>query len=333
MAQTKLNNIDTDRGQHPGGGRRAVPKKRSCGESFKTTEEERCYDHFGIEERKKTRKNTSWDTFMGSFSQLQLQEDGVGCELYSFNKEIEQKICFDKHSTEKWSCTTKTMRSILVDWLVLVHHAHSFSVSSLFLAVSILDRYYAATGELPQRNSFQAHGIACLLLATKYHESRPLRIQECVTYTAGSCTAEQVLKVESKILSTIGFRLAVPTVHTFVQIFLSTSSLVPDAQNLTAYISEMCLYEAELLKFAPSLVALSAIFLALSPVGASESERKQTAWEETGKCSNYRMDDFEKCMAAIKGQLKSTIYTRSHRKLEAVDRKYPSARAKLNLAD
>mmetsp|Transcript_25456 Transcript_25456/g.38300 ORF Transcript_25456/g.38300 Transcript_25456/m.38300 type:complete len:298 (-) Transcript_25456:361-1254(-) len=257
-----------------------------------------------------------------------LSEDDVACDLYSYNSDIEKTMSFQSYGNSKGG-SFKTMRSILVDWLVSVHFAHGFSANSLFLAVSILDRYCAA-GETPCRKTLQLYGIASLLLATKYHERNPLRPRDCATYTAGCYTVEQILVAESEILSAIGFRLSVPTVHTFVHIFLSSLKVNQEIRNSTEYIAEKCLYEMELVAFPPSLVAFSAMLIALS-CNLHGRQILQQAWGCLHARVNYTEDDSTACKAVIKKQLKATIFTRSKRKLEAVDQKYTTV-AKMDLA-
>ncbi|KAF8393309.1 hypothetical protein HHK36_021550 [Tetracentron sinense] len=77
----------------------------------------------------------------------------------------------------------------------------------------------------------------------------------------------QVLKMESQVLNYLGFQLSAPTTKTFLRRFLraaQTSYKVPspELEFLTNYLAELTLVEYGFLKFLPSVIAASAVFLA-----------------------------------------------------------------------
>jgi hypothetical protein len=60
------------------------------------------------------------------------------------------------------------MRAILVDWLVEVHRMFKLLPETLFLCVSIIDRYLSM--KQVNRDMLQLVGITCMLIASKYEE-------------------------------------------------------------------------------------------------------------------------------------------------------------------
>lgn len=60
------------------------------------------------------------------------------------------------------------MRSILVDWLIEVHHKFELTPETLYLTVNIVDRFLSV--KLVPRRELQLVGISSMLLASKYEE-------------------------------------------------------------------------------------------------------------------------------------------------------------------
>ena len=58
---------------------------------------------------------------------------------------------------------TAKMRSILVNWIVLIHYKHHLEPETLHLAVNIMDRYLAEN-EIT-KDKLQLLGATCLLIA------------------------------------------------------------------------------------------------------------------------------------------------------------------------
>lgn len=63
------------------------------------------------------------------------------------------------------------MRGILIDWLVDVHQKYKMVPETLFMAVSIIDRYLEKTQVV--RYKLQLVGVAALFIASKYEEIYP----------------------------------------------------------------------------------------------------------------------------------------------------------------
>lgn len=68
------------------------------------------------------------------------------------------------------------MRAILIDWLIDVHLKYKLVPETLFVAVSIIDRYLEKTHIL--RSKLQLVGITALFIACKYEEIYPPNLQD-----------------------------------------------------------------------------------------------------------------------------------------------------------
>ena len=60
------------------------------------------------------------------------------------------------------------MRSILVDWLIEVHHKFELMPETLYLTINIIDRFLSV--KTVPRRELQLVGISAMLIASKYEE-------------------------------------------------------------------------------------------------------------------------------------------------------------------
>ena len=90
------------------------------------------------------------------------------------------------------------MRAILIDWLWEVHSKWRLAPESMFLTVSIVDRYLAL--RVTTRPLLQLVGITALLLATKHEELWSPDVEQIVRITDNAYTQGQVLRTEAQIL-------------------------------------------------------------------------------------------------------------------------------------
>jgi hypothetical protein len=152
-------------------------------------------------------------------------------------------------------------RSILVDWLVEIHYKHLFDDSSLWLAITILDRYLQ-TEDVPL-SKLQLVGIASLHIATKFEEINPPKVADCVEYTDNSYTAQAVLEMEANILNKISYQISGPTGFHFISYYLSLIDC-DDTMKFTAlFYAERSLQEQHYWAVLPSHFTAAAVMAAL----------------------------------------------------------------------
>merc|ERR1740121_2633679 len=151
------------------------------------------------------------------------------------------------------------MRSILVDWLIEVHLKYKLRPETLFLTVSIIDRYLEKQNVT--RRTLQLVGVASMLVAAKYEEIYPPEVKEFVYITDNAYSKEEVLKMEMTILVTLEFVLCAPTVGHFLDRYQRLNCCDDKNQHLTQYLLELALVDQKMLRYSPSHVAAAAILL------------------------------------------------------------------------
>ncbi|KAE8716435.1 Cyclin-A2-1 [Hibiscus syriacus] len=159
---------------------------------------------------------------------------------------------------------TRSMRGILVDWLVEVSEEYKLVPDTLYLTVHLID-WFLSSNYIERR--LQLLGITCMLIASKYEEICAPREEEFCFITDNTYTKEEVLKMETRVVKYFGFQIYAPTAKTFLRRFLraaqaSYKSPSMEMEYLANYLAELTLIEYDFLSLAPSMLAASAVFLA-----------------------------------------------------------------------
>jgi hypothetical protein len=191
-------------------------------------------------------------------------------EIYDY---LQKRECLNGPSTEYMNIQPDLnykMRAILVDWLVSVHLKFKLVPETLFLSVNILDRYLSLRSI--KRQDLQLVGISAMLIASKYEEIYPPELKDFVYLTDKAYDKDQVRRMECEILSVLEFQVTIPSTWRFLERYARISELDEISLCLAKYMIELPLLEYAMLKYAPSLIAASAVFLAMKIF------RKEPAW-------------------------------------------------------
>uniref|UniRef100_A0A7N0TU70 Cyclin N-terminal domain-containing protein n=1 Tax=Kalanchoe fedtschenkoi TaxID=63787 RepID=A0A7N0TU70_KALFE len=188
------------------------------------------------------------------------------CDIYKHLRAVETKkrpsIDFMEKVQED---INSSMRSILIDWLVEVAEEYRLVSDTLYLTVNYIDRYLS--GNPMNRQRLQLLGVACMMIAAKYEEICAPQVEEFCYITDNTYFREEVLQMESSVLNFLKFEMTAPTVKCFMRRFVRAAQGINEVPSLQLecmanYIAELSLLEYNMLRYAPSLVAASSIFLA-----------------------------------------------------------------------
>ncbi|KAL3621102.1 hypothetical protein CASFOL_036014 [Castilleja foliolosa] len=190
------------------------------------------------------------------------------------------------------------MRSILVDWLVEVAEEYKLVSDTLYLTVNYIDRYLSAHKLV--RNKLQLLGVSCMLVASKYEEISPPHIEDFCYITDNTYTKDEVVHMERDVLKFIEFEMSNPTTKTFLRIFsraAQENSLFSNArfEFLCYYIAELSLTDYGCVRYIPSLVAASAIFLARLMMQPKSRPWTQALQKHTG----YKPYELKQCVLRL----------------------------------
>ncbi|KAL2318484.1 hypothetical protein Fmac_032360 [Flemingia macrophylla] len=190
------------------------------------------------------------------------------------------------------------MRGVLVDWLVEVAEEYKLVSDTLYLCVAYIDRFLSLNALSRQR--LQLLGVAAMLVASKYEEIKPPEVEEFCYITDNTYSKEEVVNMEADILKALKFELGGPTVKTFLRRFSRVGQEGVDTSDLhfeflSCYLAELSLLDYNCVKFLPSFVAASVVFLArfiLRP--------KTHPWNsELHQLTKYKPADLKECVQNV----------------------------------
>lgn len=151
------------------------------------------------------------------------------------------------------------MRDILADWLVDVHKKYKLRPETLFLTISLVDRYLEK--RITQRRHLQLVGVTALLIASKFEEIYPPEIKDFVYITDKAYTREDVIRMEVSMLNTLDFKVCRPTAVQFLDRYTTVNGCAEAHRDLAQYLLELTLTDYKMVKYSPSHLAAASILL------------------------------------------------------------------------
>ena len=178
-------------------------------------------------------------------------------EDYYFNK---KKYINPLYLENEDSELTPEMRTIAVDWLVLIHYKiFKFSENTLFLAIQIFDRYLSKVDLNTEQTELLLY--TSFMLASKHNEIDYVNMQETLKLSQDKFNKEQIIKMESEILIMLDFEILAPTMCEFFVLFASFLNLNKLKINQGLYILNIILVDFHMLKYPNFMLAFSVIKL------------------------------------------------------------------------
>ena len=158
---------------------------------------------------------------------------------------------------------------------------------TLYLTVVLIDRYLEK--KQVRRSKLQLVGVAALLLSAKYEEIYPPELRDLVYITDRAYNKQEILEMESEIAITLDYQLTIPTVHSFLCRYLKAAHADRTMVQLACYLAERTLQEYGMVRFLPSVVAATAVYV-------SRKSLKRHPWSPTlVKYTNYDEADMAAC--------------------------------------
>lgn len=216
-------------------------------------------------------------------------------DIFSVTQKIEGLHGATPGYMERQVHVNSKMRGILVDWLVSVQQKYKLKAETLFLAVSVLDRYLEQ--KATARRHLQLAGVTSLLIAAKFEEMYPPQVADLVHVTDKAYSRADILQMEVSILTALDFKICSPTSMLFLERYQSVNGCNEAHKYLAQYLVELSLPDYNMLKYGASCRAASAVFL------SNKLLRHQPAWKAAAvKVSHYNeamLKDCAKEMCAL----------------------------------
>lgn len=173
-------------------------------------------------------------------------------------------------------------RAILFNWLVEVCDEYRLDTETLFICTNIIDRFLSKMSITT--TNFQLLGAAAMFIATKYEEIISPTLNEFVEMTDHSCTGQQICQMEQEILTTLNFRISLPSISFFVRQIFAYNKFPKKVYHLADYLCHLSLLaDQPFLEYYPSEIALAAVILAAHQLDAAAniSPQLKEAYDES----------------------------------------------------
>jgi len=228
-----------------------------------------------------------------------------------YNLMIKEKDRVDPRYLNSQVDINEKTRAILVDWLVEVHFMFKLLPETLFLGVSIIDRFLSLKSIT--RDLLQLVGITSMLIACKYEEIYAPECNDFVYISDGNYTKPQILHMEQTILNTLNFNITHPSSLHFLRRYSKAGGSDYTLHTICKYLIEVVLIDVKFLKYVPSLQAAASVYLGRAMT------RKSPLWTPTLEhYSTYPETLVRECALDMNDFLKKSTYST----LKSIRKKY-----------
>ncbi|KAF5730288.1 G2/mitotic-specific cyclin S13-7 isoform X2 [Tripterygium wilfordii] len=189
-------------------------------------------------------------------------------EIYEVYKQTEGSSVVDDYMSRQPEINEES-RAILVDWLNKIHtHMSQLAQETFYLTINILDRFLAK--ETVKMNEIKLVGMAAMVVSCKYDEeeypnAETFREAPGIENSSmeNTFSQEQINAMEEKILLKLNWKLTVPTPYVFiVRCLRACSDGDSKMRSLIFYLSELSMAHYATIKYSPSMLAASAVYVA-----------------------------------------------------------------------
>ena len=153
------------------------------------------------------------------------------------------------------------MRSILVDWLIDVHFKFGFTDETLFMTISIIDRYLSVSQIT--RTNFQLLGITALMIACKHEEIDLPKIDDFIYITDNAYVKSEVVKMENDVLSKLKFEFLYPSPIKFFEYLSFHFNFEKKHHMMGKYLMESFLLDVKNCKYKPSIISCACTYIVM----------------------------------------------------------------------
>ena len=172
---------------------------------------------------------------------------------------------------EKQPQINEKMRAILIDWIIDIHFKFNLKLQTLYITIMIIDTFLSKK-EI-RRSEFQLLGLAALLIACKTEEVQCPQMKDLIDLTDGACNKEQLIKMESDVLVLLNFNICVPTPVDFFGILAKGFKFSSLQTNLGKYFMEYALYDYNMVKYSPSVIAAACCYFVMKFFGRDDYKK------------------------------------------------------------
>ena len=200
---------------------------------------------------------------ISNINNVQIPKDYINIIYYNLleeeNIELKPKPIYTYMKNQKE--INDQMRSILVDWIIDVHHKFGFTDETLFMTVLIIDRYSSV--EQITRIKYQCLGITALMIACKHEEINVPKVEDFIYITDNAYTKDEVFQMENDVLSKLNFSLLYPSPIKFYEYLSLHFNFSKKYHMLGKYLMESFLLDLNYIKYKPSIISCACTYIVM----------------------------------------------------------------------
>ena len=244
---------------------------------------------------------------------VQIPKEYLNIIYYNLLKEEEKEIkpMPDHNYMSRQNEINEKMRSILVDWIIEVHFKFGFTDETLFMTVSIIDRYLSIAQI--SRTNFQLLGITALMIACKHEEIDLPKINDFIYITDNAYVKEEVIKMEEMVLSKLNFSFLYPSPIKFFEYLSLHFHFEKKHHMMGKYLMESFLLDVKNMKYKPSIISCACTYIVMKffkmpNYHDSYSKKFYTLDETVGKYSEHNIKECAKDICLYVDNINKTNY-------------------------
>ena len=154
----------------------------------------------------------------------------------------------DLKSPELLDLKSPEMRSNVIEWLVGLAKAFKLKPDTLFLSVSLVERFLEV--KKVQRQQLRLVAATGLVLATKFEETNdednpPPQLQDFVRMSSGAYSTKELMQMEATMLTALNFRLFQRRTLHFLPMMIALNLRLLGEQGPVADVDEISMASKE----------------------------------------------------------------------------------------
>lgn len=181
-------------------------------------------------------------------------------EIFEYLRELETSTMPNPHYMDHQESLRWDLRGVLVDWLIEVHTRFHLVPETIFLAVNIVDRFLST--KIVELDRLQLVGITAMFIASKYEEVLSPHIHNFKHVADDGFSEEEILKAERYVLAALNYDLSYPNPLNFLRRISKADNYDIQCRTLAKYLLEISLLDHRFMKYPPSHIAASSMYLA-----------------------------------------------------------------------
>ena len=152
-------------------------------------------------------------------------------------------------------------RAVVIEWLSYIAHYFSQNNETLFLSITIMDRYINKKNI--SLNVYRLVAISSYLIASKYEDINSPSITDLIYISKNIYTHSDIISMEKDILIILNFDIFSVSSYQFFSFFYLVSNLNNKILfYLGQLILEICLLNIEIMCYEQSLLAIASLLIA-----------------------------------------------------------------------